>query len=83
MGGAQRVGIVVEDIEGNVLLTIGRDAPPGRGEAERSAEKFSGVTLALSVDELESSLINDEDVSLMSVSLGRKVGADQVSEPVV
>jgi hypothetical protein len=84
LGGAQRVGVVVEDLEGDVLLTIGRDAPPNRSDAEEFVERFTTqVSLALGVDELEASLIDDEDVSLMSVSLGRKVGADQVSEPVV
>ena len=83
LGGAQRVGIVVEDLEGDVLLTIGRDAPPNRSDAEEFVERFTTqVSLALGVDELESSLIDDEDVSLMSVSLGRKVGADEVSEPI-
>lgn len=82
--GAQRVGIVVEDIDGDVLLTIGRDAPQEQADAERSAERFTTqVKQALGADDLESSLISDDDVSLISVSLGRKAGADELSERVV
>jgi hypothetical protein len=83
LSGAQRVGLVVEDLEGDVLLTIGRDAPPDEGEANEFAERFANqVQVALGVDQVESSLITDDEVSLMSVSLGRKIGANEVSEPV-
>jgi hypothetical protein len=84
MGGAQRAGIVVEDIEGDVLLTIGRDSPPSQADADRAAEKFtSQVRQALAADEVDTSVITDDDVLLFSVSLGRKVGAEEISEPVV
>ncbi len=81
--GARQVGIVVEDLDGEVLLTIGRDAPPAHEEAERLTSQFvEQIAWALDVDGVESSLISDDDVSLISVALGRKVGADEVSEPV-
>lgn len=82
-GGAQRAGIVVEDLEGDVLMTIGRDAPPDQGDAAEATEQFARqIAIALGVDEVESALIIDDDVALMSVSLGVRVGADEVSEPV-
>ncbi len=83
LGGARRAGIIVEDLEGDVVLTIGRDAPPNSKDAEDFAERFSSqVMLALGEDDHEWSFIADDEVSMMSISLGRKVGADEVSEPV-
>ena len=83
LGGARRAGIIVEDLEGDVVLTIGRDAPPNSKDAEDFAERFSNqVMLALGDGDREWSFIADDEVSMMSISLGRKVGADEVSEPV-
>lgn len=83
LGGARRAGIIVEDLEGDVVLTIGRDAPPSSEDAEGFANRFANqVSLALGESDHEWSFIADEEVSMMSVSLGRKVGADEVSEPV-
>ena len=82
-GGAQRAGIIVEDLEGDIVLTIGRDAPPSSEDAEGFANRFANqISLALGESDHEWSFIADEEVSMMSVSLGRKVGADEVSEPV-
>lgn len=84
LGGAQRVGFLVELIDDTVLLTIGRDIPPKDSDAEGFAERFvSQMSGALDTEELEWSLISDDELSLTTVVIQSKVNAGEVSGTVV
>lgn len=89
--GAELVGIVVDVVDGQVLVSIGHDAPIDDPAAEDIADRLANL-LAVAIDHGEPawSVAADGDVYLTTVSAGRQrvldkgaeVGADEVSEPV-
>jgi hypothetical protein len=71
--GADQVGLAVEVADGEVLLTIGDDAPAeSLGAVAEVAERLARqVGSALGIDEAEISWIADDEVTLFTVSLAR------------
>ncbi len=71
LAGAQRVGIVIDDTEDGVRLSIGHDAPFEDADAEDVTSRLVGqLGQAVGNEDLDWSLIGDEDVYLATVSLG-------------
>lgn len=69
--GARRVGIIVDDTDDNVQLSIGHDAPIDDATAEHIADRLeSQLANALGKAELGWSVTADEEIILTTVPLG-------------
>jgi hypothetical protein len=83
LGGAKQCGILVEILDQGVLLTIGRDVPPEKSDAEEFSKRFvSQVAASFGLDELEWALVHDEELTLTTVALDSRVLGRSLSGPV-
>jgi hypothetical protein len=81
LAGAQRVGIVVDDRPTGVLLSIGHDAPFDEADTEDVTSRLVGqLGQATGSEDLDWSSIRDDDVSLITVSLGQALAVREPAE---
>ena len=71
LGGPGRVGMIVEEEDGRVKLSIGHDAPMDEATTEDLAVRFANqLELALATLDLTWTVAHDDEISLITIALG-------------
>ena len=71
LGGPGRVGIIVEEEDGRVKLSIGHDAPMDEATTEDLAVRLANqLELALATLDLTWTVAYDDEISLITIALG-------------
>lgn len=79
--GAERVGIIVDVIDGQVLVSIGHDAQVDDDTANDIAARLANqLAPALGIDELGWSVTSDGEIFLTTVSAGRSLATTAEAE---